>query len=689
MSRYETMKVGALKQLLKDRSLKQTGRKRELIARLYEFDDKNWAKPKPKPPEQEDEVQLERQLSASDSLNAKFQDAARAGSVIAVDDALASDGDSDGDSDIEVLAAAPPGYLLKQQKKRKAGEALAKENEPANLQEKGRADPQRDEALAALGLNPQQEAAAELILRPGSNVFLTGVAGTGKSFVIDSAKTVLRERLGGMFERAVCTVAPTGIAADNVGGTTLHSFAGWFHSPGKNYDPAGERIGKAVNARIAQCDVLFVDEISMVDTFMFDALDSLAKFIRKSTRPFGGIKLVLSGDFFQLPPVSGTHCVFSPCWSAAALQTVELTTVVRQANDPDFVQLLRKARLGRATDEEIGRVLGGCLMRNKPLPNVDEIQPSMLYCTNRDVDSENASRLAQLPGDEVLYRAEDQYKIVVDYKGDGRLKISEQMNPRASEFLRLKLLAQVILTMNMPELSLVNGSRGIVVGFQRETVHPNSSTVPVVKFDNGLELVMEKKPFTKRLSNGNELSRKQFPLRLAWALTIHKSQGQTISKCIVDVANVFSSGQGYVALSRVSNSEGLWIKNSISSRNCFANDAIGKFFGHEVNTFPKPGAVTSTTTSSSSSSSFTSAYSYSNPPSTPPRPPALRPPAAPLTPEQRKRIDENKERARLKREAIAKAKAVAQAEAEAEGGGGWGDGGGTKPAQTPEVIEID
>jgi ATP-dependent DNA helicase PIF1 len=85
--------------------------------------------------------------------------------------------------------------------------------------------------------------------------------------------------------------------------------------------------------------------------------------------------------------------------------------------------------------------------------------------------------------------------------------------------------------------------------------------------DNGLELVMEKKPFTKRLSNGNELSRKQFPLRLAWALTIHKSQGQTISKCIVDVANVFSSGQGYVALSRVSNSEGLWIKNSISSRN--------------------------------------------------------------------------------------------------------------------------
>jgi len=185
------------------------------------------------------------------------------------------------------------------------------------------------------------------------------------------------------------------------------------------------------------CQILFVDEVSMVDVLMFEAIDKLAQFSKRNDRPFGGIKIILCGDFFQLLPVTGHPCIFSPLWEEAGMCVVELEEVVRQ-KDKMFVNLLKLVRLGNVSDAQLHSSLSKCFLKNKPLPPRNEIQPSMLYCMNRSVDAENLQRLHELSGETRLFNASDEYDIKVDYKSDARDKLSEQMNPRLAKTLQVR-----------------------------------------------------------------------------------------------------------------------------------------------------------------------------------------------------------------------------------------------------------
>lgn len=212
--------------------------------------------------------------------------------------------------------------------------------------------------------------------------------------------------------------------------------------------------------------MLVLDEVSMIDGEFFEALDTIGREVRGcKTKPFGGIQIVLSGDFFQLPPVSLSSCGFAfeaPAWSRAAVKMVELRTVVRQSGDRTFVDKLNQIRIG-VCPMEITQALEACHISRKPLP-VDGIVPTKLYCTNRNVDEENNRKLAQLPGKEVLFAANDSFK--GSCNRETQKNLAQGMDKKMPSELRLKIGAQVIITRNMPHFNLVNGSRGIVKSFK-------------------------------------------------------------------------------------------------------------------------------------------------------------------------------------------------------------------------------
>jgi len=372
-------------------------------------------------------------------------------------------------------------------------------------------------------------------------------------------------------DQAVVVAAATGIAATHIGGVTIHSWAGVRLGKG------GPRVlvprvlqNEAACQRWRKAQVLVLDEVSMIDGMFFESLDAIGREVRGChTKPFGGIQLVLSGDFFQLPPVSLSSCGFafeSPAWSAAAVKMVELRTVVRQSGDQAFINLLNQIRVGKCPTE-ITEALEVCHVSRKPLP-VDGIVPTKLYCTNRNVDEENNRKLGQLPGKEVLFKATDSFK--GNYNRQVQGSISQVMDKKVPSELRLKVGAQVIITRNMPTCNLVNGSRGIVMSFeecksdfdnQRDSGFSaaNKKLYPVVHFSNGVKMmVKEESVFQGGVSGA--MVRTQLPLKLAWSLTVHKSQGMTIERAELQLDDAFDYGQVYVALSRITSLEGLWVR---------------------------------------------------------------------------------------------------------------------------------
>lgn len=319
--------------------------------------------------------------------------------------------------------------------------------------------------------------------------------------------------------------------------------------------------------------MLVLDEVSMIDGMLFEALDAIGREVRGCpSKPFGGVQLVLSGDFFQLPPVSLDACGFafeSPAWTKASVKTIELSTIVRQSGDQSFVHILNQIRVG-SCPAMVTYALEACHISRKPL-SVDGIVPTKLYCTNRNVDDENKRNLAHLPGNEMLFPASDSFK--GNYNADVQRSISQFMDKKVPSELRLKVNAQVILTRNMPYYNLVNGSRGVVASFEErksdfvagQNNHDHSSAVctkklyPVVHFSNGVEIMVREESVFQGGSSG-AMVRSQLPLKLAWSLTVHKSQGMTIERAELQLDDAFDYGQAYVALSRVTSLEGLWVR---------------------------------------------------------------------------------------------------------------------------------
>lgn len=407
----------------------------------------------------------------------------------------------------------------------------------------------------------EQEAVVIRAMR-GESLFITGAAGTGKSYVLRRVIGALQKQRG---HTRVAVTGSTGTAAVAVGGVTLHSFAGIGTGKG---DPATllKKVFASPRSMMAWrgVEVLVVDEISMVDKFLFDSLAFIAQQTRGSKEPFGGLQLVVCGDFSQLPPVASTgFCFEAKAWDAACLRdgTVILGQVHRQVNDPKFVQILSEVRDGQCSE---GTLLELQLCRNRGHPE-DGILPTKIYCTNVDVDAENAKNLEALAGVARTYRARDTKQHL--FCGTSA-KLLEMADRRASAQLELKEGAQVLLTRNLSK-ELANGSRGVVLHCWDQ---------PLVLFDCGLTRCVAPVEFFIGVPGVGSLLRHQIPLRLAWAVTVHKSQGMTLSRAEVMLEGAFDFGQVYVALSRVTSLAGLWLRGDVPANRIRAHPKVRAYY---------------------------------------------------------------------------------------------------------------
>ena len=429
------------------------------------------------------------------------------------------------------------------------------------------------EALSDYGLNKEQKEAFDAVVN-GQSMFITGPGGTGKSYLLQT----LYANFKGLTGKNLAITAMTGCAALLLGpwAKTLHSWAGI----GIGRLPA-ESIAKTIatdsrkKKRWRNTDCLVIDEVSMLTPTLLEYLDQVGRIVRKCDKPFGGIQIVFVGDFYQLPPVSKendglTFAFQSPLWSTVVTKTVQLTQILRQ-KDPIFQQILNEARTGSLTAESYAILESRKTMDWKR----QEIKPTLLFTKNQDVSAINDAQLGKLTGEEHVFRAEttraprlppDVLRTIVD-------KLDKDA-PYELE-LCIKEKSQVMLLTNQdPPAGLVNGSRGIVTGF-------GNDGYPLVKFLNGPALPVRIPPAawsSDSEKDGDGVTREQIPLRLAYALTIHKAQGASLDSALIDVGpSTFEYGQAYVALSRVRSMEALYIFE-IAQRAFRAHPAVKAFY---------------------------------------------------------------------------------------------------------------
>ncbi|XP_042285961.1 ATP-dependent DNA helicase PIF1 isoform X2 [Thunnus maccoyii] len=391
-------------------------------------------------------------------------------------------------------------------------------------------------SLPSRKLNKEQAAVLSAVLS-GKNVFFTGSAGTGKSFL-------LKRIMGSLPPKSTFATASTGVAACHIGGTTLHNFAGI----GSGSAPLEQCIELAQRPGVLQhwtsCRHLIIDEVSMVESQFFDKLESVARSVRRSTEPFGGIQLIVCGDFLQLPPVSkgkekASFCFQARSWRKVIQVNMELTEVRRQT-DQSFISLLQAVRVGRVTEEVTAKLMGSAYHHIEK----DGILATRLCTHKDDVELTNENKLQQLPGSVRIFEALDSDPALV--------KTIDAHSP-VGRLLQLKVGAQVMLTKNLDVArGLVNGARGVVVAFES-----GKHGLPHVRFLCGVTEVLKPERWVFKSGGGIHLSRQQLPLKLAWAISIHKSQGMTLDCVEISLARVFESGQAYVALSRARTLEGL------------------------------------------------------------------------------------------------------------------------------------
>jgi ATP-dependent exoDNAse (exonuclease V) alpha subunit len=376
----------------------------------------------------------------------------------------------------------------------------------------------------------QQEALA--ILHSGQSALLTGAAGTGKTYVLN--QFVKHARAQGSI---VAMTATTGLAATHINGTTIHSWAGIGVHDTLLKDHI-LKMGKQRKDIIQKTDILVIDEISMLHDYRLDLVDEVCRAVRESDKPFGGIQVVLSGDFFQLPPVNrdsgrqGSFITSSQAWADGDFTVCYLTQQYRQKSDQEYTDILNGIRAGFLTGRQLA-----ALRARKDAITTPWTASTRLLTTNANVDTINAKHLAEISSESMTY----------DMVTSGSKKYVEQLlrSCLAPEQLELRQGAHVMCIKNSVDKKYVNGSLGIVEGFEKHT------NFPIVRLTNNKLVTI--KPDTWELIDGDKrrASASQLPLRLAWAITVHKSQGMTLDAAQIDLSNAFVEGMGYVALSRV------------------------------------------------------------------------------------------------------------------------------------------
>lgn len=375
----------------------------------------------------------------------------------------------------------------------------------------------------------QQEALA--ILESGQSVLLTGAAGTGKTYLINEFIRRAKKR-----RKSVAVTATTGLAATHLNGTTIHAWAGiGVHDelPKLFF----QKVAKQRQGLIAKADILIIDEISMLHDYRLDMVEEVARKVRGNDKPFGGLQVVLVGDFFQLPPVNrrdskqGSFVLSSDTWQAGAFTVCYLEKQYRQSNDDVYAQILNGIRAGVLTRNQLSTLQNRIDVTLDPF-----VARTRLLTTNADVDRINDAELERLDADAYEYEMET----------TGSKKYVEQLTRSclAPEVLVLKKGAHVMCIKNSQNGRYANGTLGIVTGFDEDEY-------PIVKLNNGKTITIL--PDTWELIDGDKrrATLKQLPLRLAWAITVHKSQGMTLDGAHIDLRRAFVEGMGYVALSRV------------------------------------------------------------------------------------------------------------------------------------------
>lgn len=391
-------------------------------------------------------------------------------------------------------------------------------------------------------------------IQAGHNIFFTGSAGTGKSFLLRKIISILPPDV-------TAVTASTGVAACHIGGTTLHRFAGIGLANGSIDDCKKKVSNSSAAANWRKIKHLIIDEISMVDGDFFTKLEAVARFVKKSDKPFGGIQLIICGDFFQLPPISKSNekanfCFQSEAWSKCVQLNYELKRVHRQ-KDHQFVQILNEIRMGCVNQETLQVLQKTSLQRIE----TEDIKATRLCSHVNEANEINKTQLAMLPGETVVFRAEDSDPKMVETL-DRDLPVSSVIN--------LKIGAQVMLVKNINISSgLTNGARGVVAKFK--------DGLPIVHFKSGEYYKVNIEKWSVQNANGAIIYRKQIPLKLAWAFSIHKSQGLTLDCVEMNLARVFDAGQAYVALSRAQSLKSLRVLN-FNSQQVWANKGVIRFY---------------------------------------------------------------------------------------------------------------
>lgn len=407
-------------------------------------------------------------------------------------------------------------------------------------------------------LSREQQHVFDLVVTKKKSIFFTGSAGTGKSLLL---KHIIRA----LPVSTTAVTGTTGLAGSLLGGCTIHGFAGLGRGDG-DLDVMIRYASRPDAAfRWRNVSTLIIDEISMMDGKFFDVLELVARKIRRDSSPFGGIQIVVCGDFHQLPPVARhasqrSFCFEARSWSSCIQHCIELKQVFRQS-DLYFVDVLGDVRKGLLSHVDLMDKLSMC---SRPLNVDDGILPTKIYTHRVDVDSINSKELDALPGRVSVYHARD--------SGDGGIL---DLSCPVSRTISLKVGAQVMLTRNISSRKgLVNGSRGVVVKL-------SSTGLPYVRFvaqSSDESVLIERETWNIRVGGRVVASRTQVPLVLAYAITVHKSQGMSLDKVEISLERAFEAGMAYVALSRAKTMEGLRICGSVAQQSLEADQKVVQFY---------------------------------------------------------------------------------------------------------------